>query len=156
MVPLIKLLSLPTFNKLEQSHTIRPELIRSYIIKTYNNPYDEDPDPHQILSFMEQDQYEDEVMDGMWMPVKFAAPLTSEDISNGIHYIENYEPITKVMKDMPAVDYDEPDEVSDAEIAIKMEESKWLLTKEQIPTEHIEQLFRNGAPNTTRLLTVSK
>ncbi len=140
-------ISLGTINKIvkftnlqqtEQSHTIRPELIRSYIIKTYNNPYDEDPDPHQILSFMEQDQYEDEVMDGMWMPVKFAAPLTSEDISNGIHYIENYEPITKVMKDMPAVDYDEPDEVSDAEIAIKMEESKWLLTKEQIPTEHIE------------------
>ena len=71
-------ISLGTINKIvkftnlqqtEQSHTIRPELIRSYIIKTYNNPYDEDPDPHQILSFMEQDQYEDEVMDGMWMPV---------------------------------------------------------------------------------------
>jgi hypothetical protein len=140
-------ISLGTINKIvkftnlqqtEQSHTIRPEWIRSYMIKTYNNPYDEDPDPHQILSFMEQDQYEDEAMDGMWMPVKFAAPLTSDDISDGIQYIENYEPMTKVMKDMLTVDYDEPDEVSDAEIAIKMEESKWLLTKEQIPTEHIE------------------
>ncbi|MGG1401580.1 hypothetical protein ABE288_27740 [Bacillus salipaludis] len=141
-------ISLGTINKIvkftnlqqtEQSHSIRPELIRTYIIKTFNNPYDDDPDPHQILSFMEQNQYEDEAMDGIWMPVKFAAPLTAEDILDGIDYIENYEPAVNEIVEMPFVEYHEPDELSDEEIAAKMEETQWKMTKENIKTEHIER-----------------
>jgi hypothetical protein len=146
-------ISLGTINKIvkfthlqqtEQSHSIRPELIRNFIFKTYQNPYDDDPDPHQILSFMEQNQYEDEAMDGLWMPVKFAAPLTAEDIWEGIDYIENYEPAVSEIIETPIVAYNEPDELSDEEIAEKMEESHWQMTKEQIPTEHIEQFLKEA------------
>lgn len=147
-------ISLGTINKIvkftnlqqtELTRTIRPELIRNYIIKTFQNPYDEDPDPHQILSFMEQNQYEDEAMDGLWIPVKFASPLTAEDILDGIDYIENYEPSTNEIEEELTIEFDEPEELSDEEIAEKMEESKWQMTKEQIPTDHIEQfLTQNG------------
>ncbi|MBB6444155.1 hypothetical protein [Bacillus benzoevorans] len=146
-------ISLGTINKIvkftnlqqtEQTHTIRPELIRNYMIKTFHNPYDEDPDPHQILSFMEQDQYEDEAMDGMWIPVKFAAPLTAEDILDGIDYIENYEPATNEIEEILFIEYGEPEELSDEEIAGKMEESQWKMTKEQIPTEHIERYLEES------------
>lgn len=147
-------ISLGTINKIvkftnlqqtEITRTIRPEFIRNYIIKSFHPSYDEDPDFHQILSFMEQDQYEDEAMDGMWIPAKFAAPLTSEDIKDGIDYIENYEPATLEMEEELIVAFDEPEELSDEEIAEKMEESQWQMTKEQIPTEHIEQfLEQNG------------
>lgn len=147
-------ISLGTINKIvkftnlqqtEITRTIRPELIRKYIIKTFQNPYDEDPDPHQILSFMEQNQYEDEELDGMWIPVKFASPLTAEDILDGIDYIENYEPVTNEIEEELMIEFDEPEEFSDEEIAGKMEESQWQMTKEQIPTDHIEEfLAQNG------------
>lgn len=139
-----KIVKFTTLQQTEQSHSIRPELIRNFILKTYNNPYDEDPEPHQILSFMEQNQYEDEAMDGMWMPVKFAAPLTADDIWEGIDYIKNYEPAVREIVETPMVEYNEPDELSDEEIAEKMEESHWQMTKEQIPTEHIEQYLKEA------------
>ncbi|MFS0781240.1 hypothetical protein [Bacillus sp. 1P06AnD] len=133
-----KIIKFTNLQQTEQSRMIRPELVRSYIIKSYNNHYDDDPDALQVLSFMEQGQYEDEAMDGLWMPVKFAAPLTAEDINEGIDFIEHYEPATADIDEVEEVAYEEPDELSDEEIAKVMEESQWQLTKEQIPTEHIE------------------
>src|SRR5699024_3974579 len=72
---------------------ISPEKVRTFITKMFNPPAESDvPHAHQLFSFMEQGQYEGEELDGMWVPIKYASPLSYEEIDKGISYLENYEP----------------------------------------------------------------
>lgn len=122
------------------STTIKPELVRRFILSMFDPPLDSDiPNIHQMFSFMEQNQYAEEAFDGLWMPVKFAAPLSGEAIDEAVDYLENYEPIVDPIEE----DTDEIDYVTEEATRDEMEElfgdANWLLTKSLIQTEEIEE-----------------
>ncbi|MCM3741505.1 hypothetical protein M3210_14620 [Oceanobacillus luteolus] len=122
------------------STTIKPELIRRFILSMFDPPLDSDiPNVHQMFSFMEQNQYEDEALDGLWIPIKFASPIPGEAIDEAIDYLENYEPIVDPIVD----DDDEIEYVTEEATRDEMEElfgdTNWLLTKSLIQTEEIEE-----------------
>lgn len=142
-------ISLGTINKilkfahLQQTdfiETIQPELLRNFIVQSFDPPIGSDiPNAHQILSFMEQGQYEDEEMDALWVPVKFASPLSPNAIEEGIAYIENYEPYTAEIEEEIGEDFQEMDEIPEDRLEEIMGDSKWQMTKQMIHTEHIEK-----------------
>ncbi|MGN7940975.1 hypothetical protein [Virgibacillus sp. 6R] len=142
-------ISLGTINKiLKFAHlqetnfikTIQPDLLRNFIVQSFDPPIGSDiPNAHQILSFMEQGQYEDEEMDGLWVPVKFASPLSPNAIAQGIDYIENYEPVTDEIDEELEEEYQEIDEIMEESLEELMGDSKWQMTKQMIHTEHIEK-----------------
>ena len=122
------------------STTIKPELVRRFILSIFDPPLDSDiPNIHQMFSFMEQNQYAEEALDGLWMPVKFASPLSGEAIDEAVDYLENYEPIVDPIEE----DTDEIAYVTDEATRDEMEElfgdANWLLTKSLIHTEEIEE-----------------
>lgn len=142
-------ISLGTINKiLKFAHiqetnfieTIQPDLLRNFIVQTFDPPMGSDiPNAHQILSFMEQGQYEDENMEGLWVPIKFASPLSPTAIGEGIDYIENYEPITDEIEEKMDADFQEIEEIMEEKLEEVMGDSKWQMTKQMIHTEHIEK-----------------
>lgn len=146
-------ISLGTINKiLKFAHlqetdfikTIHPELFRNFIVKSFDPPIGSDiPNAHQILSFMEQGQYEDEELDGMWVPVKFASPLPPVAIDEGIEYVENYEPITEEIEETVEEDFPELEEVMEDQLEELMGDSRWQMTKQMIHTEQIEKYLDN-------------
>lgn len=141
-------ISLGTINKiLKFAHlqetdfiaSIQPDLFRDFIKKSFHPTIGSDiPDAHQILSFMEQDQYENEALDGLWAPVKFASPLSPEAIDIGIDYIENYEPNVGTIEEDIEEDFPEMEEVEEQQIEELMGDAKWQMTKHLIHTESIE------------------
>nr|WP_231784168.1 hypothetical protein [Lentibacillus sp. JNUCC-1] len=134
-----KILKFTHLQRTDFMHTIQPEALRNFIVKSFDPPIGSDiPNAHQILSFMEQEQYRGEAMDGLWVPVKFASPLSPEAIDQGIHYVENYEPITKEIEDTIEAAYTDPDEVLEDQLEELMGDSKWQMTKQMIHTEEIE------------------
>ncbi|MBZ9533273.1 hypothetical protein KGR20_03250 [Cytobacillus oceanisediminis] len=142
-------ISLGTINKiLKFAHiqetnfieTIQPDLLRNFIVQSFDPPMGSDiPNAHQILSFMEQGQYEDENMEGLWVPIKFASPLSPTAIVEGIDYIENYEPITDEIEEKMDADFQEIEEIMEEKLEEVMGDSKWQMTKQMIHTEHIEK-----------------
>nr|WP_235850498.1 hypothetical protein [Niallia circulans] len=142
-------ISLGTINKiLKFAHiqetnfieTIQPDLVRNFIVQSFDPPIGSDiPNAHQILSFMEQGQYEDENMEGLWVPIKFASPLSPTAIVEGIDYIENYEPITDEIEEKVDADFQEIEEIMEEKLEEVMGDSKWQMTKQMIYTEHIEK-----------------
>ncbi|MCA0149714.1 hypothetical protein LCD52_13015 [Rossellomorea vietnamensis] len=122
--------------------TIQPEKLRAFISNMFDPPLDSDiPNVYQLLSFMEQDQYEDEAADGLWIPVKFAAPLSPLIIDEAIEYLEMYEPIVEsITEDNEEIEY-RSEEMSEEELDNFMAESNWLLTKNMIDTTAIEEYF---------------
>lgn len=142
-------ISLGTINKiLKFAHlqetdfieTIQPDLLRNFIVQSFDPPIgSEIPNAHQILSFMEQGQYEGEELDGLWAPVKFASPLSPNAIDEGIDYIENYEPVTDAIEEEVEEDFQEIDEIMEDQLEEIMGDSKWQMTKQMIHTEHIEK-----------------
>lgn len=141
-------ISLGTINKiLKFAHlqdtdvirTIQPDLLRKFIERTFDPPLDSDiPNAHQILSFMEQDQYNDEAMDGMWVPIKFGSPISSETIEEGIDYLENYEPITEAIEIVEDEAFSGLEEVMEDQVESLMGDAKWQMTKQMIHTERLE------------------
>ena len=123
--------------------SINPEKVRMFIAQMYDPPLESDiPNAHQIMSFMEQNEYEGESMDGIWIPVKFAAPLSGEAIGEAIEYLENYEPIVDLMQeDAQEIEY-ENEEIDIAQLEDMMGDSEWLLTKSMIETEAIEVFMK--------------
>lgn len=123
--------------------SINPEKVRMFITQMYDPPQESDiPNAHQIMSFMEQNEYEGESMDGLWIPVKFAAPLSGEAIDEAIQYLENYEPIVDLMEeDEKEIEY-ENEEMDIAQLEDMMGDSEWLLTKSMIETEAIEAFMK--------------
>lgn len=134
-----KYLKFTTMQKTLQSTTIQPEKIRLFILQMFDPPLDSDvPNAHQMLSFMEQGQYEDEAVDGLWLPVKFAAPLSAIDIAEGVAYIETYEPYVDNISDEELEPDYESEEMSAEELEEFMHESNWMMAKSMIETAAIE------------------
>lgn len=119
--------------------SINPEKVRMFITQMYDPPQESDiPNAHQIMSFMEQNEYEGESMDGLWMPVKFAAPLSGAAISEAIQYLEDYEPIVdRMQEDIEDTQYIH-EEIDITQLEDMMGDSEWLLTKSMIETDAIE------------------
>nr|WP_234397021.1 hypothetical protein [Bacillus massiliglaciei] len=142
-------ISLGTINKiLKFAHiqesdfieTIQPELLRNFIEKSFDPAIGSDiPNAHQILSFMEQGQYEDEDLDGLWVPVKFASHLSPQAIEEGIDYVEHYQPITDEIEEVLEEEFRDIDEIMEDNLEEVMGDSKWQMTKQMIHTEHIEK-----------------
>ncbi|HJV16807.1 MAG TPA: hypothetical protein VJ546_05385, partial [Bacillales bacterium] len=112
------------------------------ISKMFNPPLDSDiPNAHQLLSFMEQNQYEDEAIDGLWIPVKFAAPLSPFAVEEAVEYLETYEPMVDPLLEEEEETEFWAEEMSEEELESLMGESNWLLTKNMIDTTAIEAFF---------------
>lgn len=134
-----KYLKFTTMQQTVLSSTIHPEKVRTFILQMYDPPLESDiPNAHQIMSFMEQDQYEGEAIDGLWVPVKFAAPISADAIRESVHYLETYEPLVDpIMEEELEVEYLE-EEIPFDQWDELLGESQWMLTKSMIQTGAIE------------------
>ncbi|MFK4426031.1 hypothetical protein [Bacillus sp. RC51] len=132
------------FTHIQQSTvgaSIRHEALRRFIENCFTKQNMELPDAHEILSFMEQDRREGEREDGLWMPVQFAAPLSSAAISSGIQFLEEYEPYTDHIEEAVQEEYEEIEEMSEAEVKKLLADQQWSMTKDQIQTERLEEFL---------------
>lgn len=137
-----KYVKFSNMQKTPLTSTIQPEKVRSFISKIFDPPLDSDiPNAHQLLSFLEQNQYEDEAIDGLWIPVKFAAPLSPVAIEEAIEFLETYEPVVEPIVEEEEETVYSSEEVSEEELENIMGESNWLLTKNMIDTKSIEAFF---------------
>lgn len=134
-----KYLKFTHMQKTPLTSTIQPEKVREFIVQMFNPALESDvPNVYQMLSFLEQDQYEDEAIDGLWMPVKFAAPLSAAAIDEAIEYVETYEPLVEPMDhENEDLEYVE-EEISRDQMEELLGHSNWLLTKTMIETGQIE------------------
>ncbi|SDF54620.1 hypothetical protein SAMN04488542_112112 [Fontibacillus panacisegetis] len=134
-----KYLKFTTMQQTVLSSSIQPEKVRTFIMNMFDPPLESDiPNAYQILSFMEQDQYEGEAIDGLWIPVKFAAPISAEAIQDAVHYLETYEPLIDRITESETEELYEEEKVSIDQLDELMGESQWLLTKSMIQTDAIE------------------
>ena len=118
---------------------ISPEKVRTFITKMFNPPPESEiPNAHQLFSFMEQGNYEGEALDGIWMPVKYASPLSYQDIDQGITFLENYEPVAADIDETEIETEFHEDHLEVESIDDLMDEASWLITKSRIDTEKIE------------------
>lgn len=119
--------------------TISPEKVRQFILSMYSPPLHADiPTAHDIFSFMEQNQYEGETFDGMWMPVKFAAPIGRADINDAVNYLQTYEPrVVEKIETEPELEFENVETV-DESIHEAFQSATWQMTKAQIDTSKIE------------------
>lgn len=118
---------------------IRPELVRKFIISMFDPPLDSDiPDAYQMFSFMEQDQYAGEALDGLWIPVKFASPLSGEGIQEGVDYLEHYEPYVRPIEEEADIQYNKAEGTRE-DMTSLLGDTSWLLTKSMIQTETVEK-----------------
>jgi hypothetical protein len=137
-----KYLKFTHMQKTPLSSTIYPEKVRSFIVQMYNPPLESDiPNTHQLLSFMEQNQYEDEAVDGLWIPFKMAASISPEAIDEAVHFIETYEPLVTPLDEEEEEVVFVTEEIAEEDMEDLMGESRWLLTKSMIQTEAIEAFF---------------
>ncbi|GKV64964.1 MULTISPECIES: hypothetical protein [unclassified Sporosarcina] len=121
---------------------ISPEKVRTFISKMFHPPLESEiPNAHQLFSFMDQGQYDGEDLDGIWMPVKYASPLSHTDIESGIEFLENYEPVVAEMEAPHHIEFrQETLEVQSIDDLV--DEASWLLTKASIDTEKIEEYLK--------------
>lgn len=139
-----KYLKFTHMQKTPLSSTIHPEKVRQFIIQMYQPPLESDvPNIHQLFSFMEQGKYEDEATDALWMPIKFASPLSPAAIADAIHYIETYEPIVVPIDEQEEEVVYTSEAISKDDIEDLMGETSWMLTKSMIKTEAIESFFED-------------
>ena len=138
-----KYLKFTHMQKTPLSLTIQPEKVREFIVKMYNPPLESDvPNVYQLFSFMEQGQYEDEGLDGLWIPVKFASPISPLAIDEALDYIEFYEPIVVPFDETEEEVLYSAEEISEDQLDELMGEASWMLTKSMIRTEEIEAFFQ--------------
>jgi len=138
-----KYLKFTTMQQTPVSSTIKPELVRRFIISMFDPAVDSDiPNVYQMFSFMEQNQYEEEALDGLWIPVKFASPISGAAITDAVDYIEHYEPVVDpIEEEMEEVEY-ESIEGAKEEMDKLLGDTKWMLTKSLIQTEQIEEYLQ--------------
>lgn len=118
---------------------ISPEKTRQFIEKMFSPPLESDiPNAHQIFSFMEQDLYEGEAIDGLWIPVKVAPYLSAGAIAEGIDYLENYEPQVREAVSIEEPIYNETNMIDASEIDMIYGEAAWQMTKTMIDTDAVE------------------
>lgn len=134
-----KYLKFTTMQQTVLLSTINPEKVREFILRMYDPPLESDiPNAHQLMSFMEQNQYKGESADGLWVPVKFAAPISANAIRESVHYLETYEPVINPLREEETeVEYME-EEIYIDQLSELMGESQWMLTKSMIQTDAIE------------------
>lgn len=121
---------------------IQPEKIRNFIANMFDPPIDSDiPNAYQMFSFMEQDMYEEEANDGIWIPVKFAAPLSATIVDEAIDYLEHYEPTIDSIEETEEEVIYVTEEMTEEELEELMVDTKWMLTKQMIHTDDIERYF---------------
>lgn len=120
---------------------IRHDLIRRFIENCFTKQDIDQPDAHEILSFMEQDRRDGERLDGLWIPVKFAAPIAPNDITEAIHFLEEYNPYTDEIDEIVEDEYEDVEEVTEEEARKRLDDQQWSLTKEQIHTDRLEAFF---------------
>lgn len=135
-----KYLKFTTMQQTPVSNKIKPELVRQFIVSMFDPPLDSDiPNVYQMFSFMEQNQYEGEALDGLWIPVKFASPISGAAIDEAIDYLENYEPVVDLIEeDDEDIEYFS-EEGSREDMEELMGDTNWLMTKSLIQTEKIEE-----------------
>ncbi|MBT2701479.1 hypothetical protein J7E79_29960 [Bacillus sp. ISL-40] len=134
-----KYLRFTHMQKTPLSFTIQPEKIRAFIIQMYDPPLDSDvPNVYQLFSFMEQGQHEDEAIDGLWMPIKFAAPIAPAAIDEAIHYLETYEPLAISIEEIEDELEYRTEVISEEDMEELLGETQWKLTKSMIETEAIK------------------
>lgn len=151
---LTKYIRFITMQRTPTGNTISPEKIRNFIINMYNPPVDSNiPNTHEIFSFMEQETYESESLDGIWMPVKFASPIGATDILDAIDYLEKYEPrVNDPIDEVDDVEYIE-EEISGNSVDELFKKASWQMTKAVIDTETIEDyLSTNGETELEELI----
>ncbi|MFC4354252.1 hypothetical protein ACFO0S_04090 [Chryseomicrobium palamuruense] len=138
-----KYIKFSSIQKTPLATTIHPEKLRNFIANMFDPPVDSDiPNVYQMFSFMEQNFYEDEAVDGIWIPIKLASPLSAGSIDDAIDYLENYEPTTDpIEEDIDEVTY-VTEEMSEEELEGLMAEANWMLTKQMIQTDRIEEYFK--------------
>lgn len=137
---LTKYIRFVTMQDTPLSDSISPEKVRSFILNMYNPPIDSNmPNAHDLFSFMEQAQYDDEELDGIWLPVKFAAPIGGQDIDDAIHYLETYEPkVNDPIEDDEEIDFEDTS-VEGESVKQLFDDAAWQMTKAVIDTDAIEQ-----------------
>lgn len=119
---------------------ISPEKTRQFIEKMFNPPLQSDiPNAHQIFSFMEQDLYEDEAMDGLWIPVKMAPYLSAGAIDEGVDYLEHYEPHVREEITVEEPVYNETEMIDASEIDGIYGEATWNMMKTMIDPDAVER-----------------
>ncbi|MGG1662737.1 hypothetical protein [Brevibacillus sp. NRS-1366] len=137
-----KYLKFTHMQKTPLTSTIQPEKVREFIIQMFNPALDSDvPNVYQLLSFLEQDQYEDEAVDGLWIPIKFAAPLSAVAIDEAVQYLEMYEPLAEQIDKMDEDFVFVSEEISIDQMEDLLGQSTWLLTKAMIETQQIESFL---------------
>lgn len=137
---LTKYIRFVTMQDLPLSDSISPEKIRTFILNMYNPPINSNiPNVYDLFSFMEQAQYEDEELDGIWLPIKFAAPIGGQDIDDAVHYLEHYEPkVNDPIEAGEEVDFE--DTIVEGESVQQLfDAAAWQMTKAVINTDSIEQ-----------------
>lgn len=135
-------------------NVISPEKVRQFILAMYTPEVNPNiPTAHDILSFMEQDKYEGESRDGLWVPVKFAAPIGTQDVEAAIEYLRMYEP--KVEKPLiPQVEPEYEETLMDERsLQEAMQDASWKMTKSLIETDRIaEYIETNGETELEELI----
>ena len=141
----------------QTANTISPEKVRQFILAMHSpeaNP--NTPTAHDILSFMEQNKYEEEAMDGIWMPVKFAAPIGTQDITDAVHYLQTYEPkLEQPIRVQLEPEYEEA-EMDERPLEEALQDASWKMTQSLIDTERIETyLSEHGETEMEELIVES-
>ncbi|RXZ79207.1 hypothetical protein EBB07_23800 [Paenibacillaceae bacterium] len=128
----------------EVGQAISLQAIRQYIVHSYHKqPGSELPDGHEILSFMEQNREEGERLDGMWVPVQFAAPVSNQQIARVVSDLDSYIPSTARIAKRPEPVYVKPEEWSEEEARAFEGQRQWQLTRSLIRTDAVEEVLEN-------------
>lgn len=146
-----------TMQQTPMEDTISPEKVRNFILSMYSPPLHADiPTVHDLFSFMEQNQYEGETFDGLWMPVKFAAPIGRADINDAVHYLETYEPrVAEKIEEETELEFENVEAV-DESITDAFQRATWQMTKAHIDTSKIERyLTEHGEAEIEELIIES-
>lgn len=136
--------------------TISKEKMRKFIIQMYTQEEPNTPNAHDVLSFMEQNIQDGEMLDGLWVPVKFAAPISALDIKDGLDYLQHYEPkLTEAPPKQPEPHYLEV-ELEERSIHDVLQAASWKATQALIDTEHIETYLTMQEVELEQLMTEAK
>lgn len=141
-----KFLKFAHLQQTEVGQEISPQAIRQFIIQSFLKRSDSElPSGHEILSFLEQDRQPGERLDGMWVPIQFASPVSNRQLADTVSYLEHYVPSTEPIQERTEPDYREAVEWTEDELEAHLEELQWHMTKAQIRTDEVERVLENKA-----------
>ncbi|MDT3427028.1 hypothetical protein J2Z22_002562 [Paenibacillus forsythiae] len=137
-----KFLGFAHLQQTEVRSEISPQAIRQFIIRSFYKTADSElPNAHEILSFLEQDRVPGERLDGMWVPVQFASPVSNLQLAATVSYLENYVPSTEPIRERLEPEYAEAEEWTEEELGAHLAQIEWQLTKARIRTDEAERIL---------------